>query len=87
MNLKKAVLIFKAMANLKRLEILIYLRHHELSVGDLQTKLKISQSALSQHLAVLRRAQMVQTRRSKQQIFYRLDNPIAKQMLNFFKKE
>ena len=85
MDLRKTATLLKAMANIKRLEILFYLRHSELSVSDLQKRLKLGQSALSQHLAVLRKAGIVQTRRDKQHIFYRLGNAQIKKLLNFFK--
>ena len=87
MNLKKTATLLKAMANIKRLEILLYLRHSELSVGSLQQKLGLSQSALSQHLAVLRAADIVQTRRYRQQIFYRLQNSLSRQILNILMKD
>jgi len=87
MNFKKTAALLKAIANIKRLEILVYLSHDELSVGDLEKKLDLSQSALSQHLAVLRAAQIVQTRRSKQKIFYRLENTLIKKVLKLLAKD
>ncbi len=87
MNLQKTALLLRAVANIKRLEILFYLRHSELSVGEMEKKLGLSQSALSQHLAVLRRAEIVQTRRHKQQIFYRLENKKIKKLLTFLNKD
>ena len=48
----------------------------EVSVGQLNQRIKLSQSALSQHLAVLREQGLVQTRRESQTIYYRLqDSP------------
>ena len=87
MHLKQAALTLKAMANIKRLEILLYLSQNETSVGDLQQKIGLSQSALSQHLAVLRQAGLVQTRRDRQQIFYRLENTLIKRILNLLTKD
>ena len=87
MNFKKTTTLLKALANIKRLEILLYLRHDELTVGALQQKIQLSQSALSQHLAVLRTAEIVQTRRVKQQIFYRLQSNLIRQILNLLTKE
>lgn len=87
MNFKKTTMLLKALANIKRLEILLYLRQNELSVGDLQQRLHLSQSALSQHLAVLRFARIVQTRRQRQQIFYRLENSLSRQILNILTKD
>ncbi|MHA6344926.1 ArsR/SmtB family transcription factor [Roseivivax sp. CAU 1761] len=60
------------MANASRLLILCALAEGETSVGELQRKVGISQSSLSQHLARLRNAEMVATRREAQTIFYRL---------------
>ena len=50
-------------------------------MGELQAGCPLSQSALSQHLAVLREAGLVQTRREGQSIFYSLpDGPVLKVM-------
>ena len=60
------------MANTSRLMILCQLADGEKSVSDLQPNIGLSQSALSQHLAVLRRKHLVRTRRDGQSIFYSL---------------
>ncbi|EJG1566301.1 winged helix-turn-helix transcriptional regulator [Vibrio parahaemolyticus] len=65
-NSAKAVVLLKAMANERRLQILCMLHNQELSVGELCTKLELSQSALSQHLAWLRRDELVATRKEAQ---------------------
>jgi DNA-binding transcriptional ArsR family regulator len=62
----------KLMANPHRLMILCHLLDTELSVSELNQHLPLSQSALSQHLAVLRNAGLVQTRREQQTIHYSL---------------
>lgn len=62
----------KLMANPHRLMILCHLLDNELSVSGLNSHLPLSQSALSQHLAVLRNAGLVQTRREQQTVFYSL---------------
>ncbi len=62
--------LLKAMGNEKRLEILYHLYGSESCVGELEKKVELSQSALSQHLAVLREAGIVKTRRNAQTIFY-----------------
>lgn len=64
--------LLKAMGNEKRLKILYYLSEKELNVGELEKLIGLSQSALSQHLAVLRAENMVKTRRSAQTIYYSL---------------
>ena len=87
MTLAKKANILKAMANLKRLEILTLLRNNEESVGNLEKKLDLSQSALSQHLALLRRADILKTRRQAQNIYYRLENEYVKKLLDVLEKE
>ncbi|MGA0613907.1 metalloregulator ArsR/SmtB family transcription factor [Paracoccus sp. KR1-242] len=62
-------------ANAKRLLILCELTKGERSVGALQVAVDLGQSALSQHLAKLREAEMVETRREGQTIFYRISDP------------
>ena len=62
--------ILKAMANERRFIILSHLADGELSVGELENRLGISQSALSQHLARLRNDRLVTPRRSAQNIYY-----------------
>lgn len=62
----------KLMANPHRLMVLCHLLDQELSVSELNEHLPLSQSALSQHLAVMRRAGIVTTRREHQVIFYSL---------------
>lgn len=75
----EAAHLLKALANEKRLIILCTLFEGEQSVGQLNERIALSQSALSQHLAVLRRDGLVATRRASQTIFYSLaEGPAAK---------
>ena len=64
--------LLKAMANEWRLIILCQLSEGEKTVSELQSVLGLSQSALSQHLAVLRREKIVSARKSAQSVFYSL---------------
>jgi DNA-binding transcriptional ArsR family regulator len=64
--------VLRALANIHRLRILRALGEGDSWVGDLQTRLPLSQSALSQHLARLRDAGIVTTRRQGQAVAYRL---------------
>lgn len=75
-NATEAVTLLKSLANESRLMILCVLTEGELSVGQLNRWIKLSQSALSQHLAVLREQGLVNTRRESQTIYYSLaDSP------------
>lgn len=66
--------IFKALGNVKRLKIVNILRKGEKKVGELEKMVGISQSALSQHLAILRTAGLVSTRREAQSVYYSLSS-------------
>jgi DNA-binding transcriptional ArsR family regulator len=71
-NASKACDLLGAMASPARLMILCQLAEGEKSVSELQPAVGLSQSALSQHLAVLRRKHIVRTRRDGQLIYYSL---------------
>ncbi len=73
----KAAALLRNLGNEKRLMIVCQIGDGELSAGSLQEPLGLSQSALSQHLAVLREAGIVATRRDGQTIWYRIADPAA----------
>jgi DNA-binding transcriptional ArsR family regulator len=74
---REAGALLKAMGNERRLLILCHLAEGEKSVGELEEMIDLSQSALSQHLARLRKDRLVQTRRKAQTIFYSIDSAAA----------
>jgi DNA-binding transcriptional ArsR family regulator len=73
--------LLKAMSNRHRLMILCHLLGGELCVGDMEQLVGVSQSALSQHLARLRRDSLVTTRRDAQTIYYSLAGQEARAVL------
>ncbi|TVQ40935.1 MAG: ArsR family transcriptional regulator [Wenzhouxiangella sp.] len=77
----QAAQFLKLMANPHRLMILCHLLDAELSVSELNQHLPLSQSALSQHLAVLRNSGLVQTRREQQTIYYSLASAEVKAIM------
>lgn len=78
---RRASALLKAMANERRLMILCHLAQGEKSVGQLEQLINLSQSALSQHLARLRRDKLVLTRRAAQTIYYSLVGREAKAIM------
>lgn len=72
-NISLAVSLLKALSNEKRLQILCALYKNEKTVGELEKIIGISQSALSQHLARLRKDGLVRNRREAQNIHYSLN--------------
>lgn len=76
-----AASLLRSLGNEQRLLVLCRLVEGEHSVGQLLEGNALSQSALSQHLAVLRDAGLVATRRQGQQVFYSLvDGPALRVM-------
>jgi ArsR family transcriptional regulator len=67
--------ICHTLANPKRLEIIDKLRTRELSVTELTLALEISQSNLSQHLALMRERGILTARRDGLNVYYALSNP------------
>jgi DNA-binding transcriptional ArsR family regulator len=79
---KDAAGLMKALGNEARLVILCTLAEGEHSVGELNDVIPLSQSALSQQLARLRREGLVQTRRESQTIYYSLSDGPADKIIN-----
>lgn len=78
--------LLKALANEKRLEIVFYLAHRELKVHELGQLVGLGQSALSQHLAILRAENIVKTRRVAQNIFYSVENENALKIIRLLEE-
>lgn len=72
-----AAAMLRTLSNERRLMILCQLAEGEMSVGKIGKTVPLSQSALSQHLAVLREQGIVSTRRESQTIYYRIVEPAA----------
>ncbi|MEN8211854.1 MAG: metalloregulator ArsR/SmtB family transcription factor [Thermodesulfobacteriota bacterium] len=71
-NAETAAKLLKNMSHPSRLMVLCHLMKGECPVNVLNQAISLSQSALSQHLAGLRQAGLVDTRREGQVIHYRL---------------
>lgn len=69
-QVEAAAELLKAMANPQRLRVLCLLLEGERSVGQINAQIHLSQSALSQHLGVLRDRYLVSTRRASQTVYY-----------------
>lgn len=69
-----AVEIFRMLADGTRIRLLWELRESERSVNELAEAVGKPGPAVSQHLAKLRMARMVRTRRDGNHVFYRVEN-------------
>src|SRR3974377_1505265 len=83
----KAAEPLKALANEQRLMILCHLLKGPLSVGQLNERVPLSQSALSQHLAVLRESGIVRTEREAQSVRYSLPAGVVRRLLGVLPAE
>jgi DNA-binding transcriptional ArsR family regulator len=76
-----AARLMKALGNEQRLLILCNLLEGPMSVGEINARVALSQSALSQHLALLRAGGLVETRRDARSIHYSLPaGPVTRVM-------
>lgn len=77
----QAVELLKAISNEHRLTVLCLLLDGELSVGEINQHVDLSQSALSQHLAWLRNSDLVNTRKEAQTVYYSIKSDEAKAII------
>jgi len=84
LNLKKVSLILRALNHKLRQQIVKLIDENErITVTEIYTHLRIEQSVASQHLAILRKAGIVDTSRNGKYIFYSI-NAQRLQELNLF---
>jgi DNA-binding transcriptional ArsR family regulator len=77
----EASALLKALSNRHRLIIVCQLTEKERSVGELADLLKIRDSTVSQHLALLRKDGLVTARRDGQTIWYSIGSPQARELV------
>ncbi len=83
----KAAELLKALGNEQRLLILCQLTAGPRSVGELNELVPLSQSALSQHLAILRDSGIVATTRQSQSVIYSLPPGVATRIIRLLHQE
>lgn len=86
LQLKKAALILRALNHKLRLQIIKLIDEQDkIAVTDVYVKLRLEQSVASQHLAILRRAGLVNTERDGKFIYYSLDYENIQSLNSFVK--
>ncbi|GHD17675.1 transcriptional regulator [Tianweitania populi] len=78
---ERSAALLAVLGNAKRLLVMHHLLQDELAVNELARRVNLSQSAISQHLARLREAGLVETRRDRQTIYYSSRSEIARRLL------
>lgn len=79
--------IFKALGHPTRLAIMLGLSREECNVSHIVEKLGVSQSTVSQHLAILRRTGVVEYEKKGLEVCYRIDNNIMQQMMEIIHQD
>lgn len=82
----EAAKLLKILSHPNRLLVLCYLSEREMSAGELVLKSNLSFSAFSQHLAILRKAELIKTRRNAQTIYYSIKDPSVLKILLVLKE-
>lgn len=87
LHTKKASLILRAINHPLRQQMIKLLdEHSKMTVTEIYIKLRLEQSVASQHLAILRRAGIVQTSRDGKFIFYGLSYPRLREIITFIEQ-
>jgi DNA-binding transcriptional ArsR family regulator len=73
--------VFKALADPTRREILRLLTRGERSAGELAERFDLAKPSMSHHFAVLKEADLVRIRREGQQIFYALNTTVVQDVV------
>lgn len=71
----------KQLANKQRLMILCHLLDGEMSVSQLQDRIRIEQSSISQHLAKLRKQGIIRSRRNSRLKYYSINDEKVQQVI------
>lgn len=84
LKIKKAALVLRAINHKLRQQIVQTINEHKrISVTDLYVKLRLEQSVASQHLAILRKADIVSTIREGKFIYYTINHDRIEEIINF----
>lgn len=81
-NAKKAEALLKILANQKRLMILCHLTEGRKSAGELVAMVKLSHSALSQHLSKMKNLNLVEDSKEGQEVFYSITSHEVRAILS-----
>jgi len=73
--------IFKALGHPTRLAIVLGLSEQKCNVNHMVNMLKISQSTVSQHLAILRRLGILDYKKTGLEVCYGIKNPIINELI------
>jgi ArsR family transcriptional regulator len=85
-KIQKAADILKIVAHPLRLRIIEFLQNEELSVGEIQDLLGVSQSLTSQQLSLMKARGILKSRKNGNMVYYGIERPEVVQVINCLKK-
>lgn len=85
-TVEKAAEILKSVAHPLRLRIVELLESREMTVGELQEILGVSQSLTSQQLSLMKARGILKSRKNGKQVFYSVDRPEVIHVINCLRK-
>lgn len=74
-------MVFKALADPTRREVLRILGRGEMSAGELADHFDMTKPSMSHHFSVLKEAELIRSRRDGQQIFYSLNTTVVQDVM------
>jgi DNA-binding transcriptional ArsR family regulator len=77
-------LMFKALSDPTRREIIMMLRNGDMNAGEIAEKFNISKPSISHHLNMLKQAALVLDERKGQNISYSLNTTVFQEVINWF---
>jgi len=77
-------IVFKALSDATRREILQILRGGDLTAGEIAEQFDITKPSVSHHLSVLKQANLVQDVRKGQNIYYSLNTTVFQELISWF---
>lgn len=80
-NFEEMSEVLKALAHPARLEIVMGLKINECNVSEIQEKLGLPQSTISQHLKILKNARIIIGRREGTKVCYKVIDPCTRQII------
>ena len=79
-------LIYKALAEVNRRKIIFWLQNEKMRVSEIVEKLDLTQATVSNHLAILRKAKIVECEVKGKERIYKLNIEIGKSFVKELKK-
>ncbi|KLU65496.1 transcriptional repressor SdpR [Desulfosporosinus acididurans] len=75
---------FKALADPTRRKIILLLKEHDMTAGEIADQFKMTKPSISHHLSTLKQAQLVTDERKGQNIYYSLNTTVFQEVVNWF---